>query len=258
MGRFEGKVCIVAGGARGIGAQACRDYVAQGGRVVIGDVNEELGNPLAVEIGAGAIYHKLDVTRPDSCREAVERAVGQFGGVHHLVNCAMKMEPGPLLELELKKWNALLELVLTGTFLMCQAWGRWVIEHGQGGAIVNLSSLAGVQPYSMAGSYSTVKAGLLTLTGQLALEWAGHRIRANAICPGTIETPATAYLQDPEIRKGRAQVTPLGRVGQPEDVSNLIMFLLSDEADYITAAKVDIDGGVGMSIFNQMPGRKWG
>ncbi len=257
MGRFDGKTCIVAGGARGIGAKTCEFYAAEGGCVVIGDVNEELGEELATLIGVQAVFQRLDVTDPDSCREAVERAVGEFGSADHLVNCAIKMDPAPLIDLKLESWKLVVDIGLTGMFLMCQAFGRWAIENERAGSIVNLSSNAGVQPYGMSGAYSTVKAGIIMLTQHFAIEWAGKKIRANVICPGHTETPLTAYLQDPEIKKARSEVTPVGRVGQPEDIANGILFLLSEEADYITAARLDIDGGLTSSIFNHMPGRKW-
>ena len=102
-----------------------------------------------------------------------------------------------------------------------------------------------------------VEAGIIMLSQHFALEWARKKIRVNVICPGHTETPLTSYLQDPEIRKGREAVTPWGRVGQPEDIAHGILFLLSDEADYITATRLDIDGGLTKSIFDHMPGRKW-
>ncbi len=257
MGRFDGKVCIVAGGARGIGGKTSEFYAEQGGRVVIGDVNEELGEELAAKIGDSAVFQNLDVTDPDSCRAMVERAVSEFGAADHLVNCAIKMDPAPLIDLKLESWKLVVDIGLTGMFLMCQAWGRWAIENERSGAIVNLSSNAGLQPYGMSGAYSTVKAGIIMLTQHFAIEWARKKIRANVICPGHTETPLTAYLQDPEIKKGRSEVTPVGRVGQPEDIASGVLFLLSDEADYITAAQLSIDGGLTQSVFNHMPGRKW-
>ena len=133
-----------------------------------------------------------------------------------------------------------------------------MIGNGRSGAIVNLSSMAGVQPYGMSGAYSTVKAGIILLTQQFAIEWARKKIRANVICPGHTETPLTAYLKDPEVKRGRSEATPLGRVGQPEDIAHGICYLLSDEADYITATRLDIDGGMLQSIFNHLPGRTWG
>ena len=258
MSRFDGKICLIAGGARGIGAKTAEMFAEEGGRVVIGDVNQDLGHELAGRLGAGtAVFQSLDVTNPEDCRAAVDRSVLEFGGLDALVNCAIKMDPGPLLDLSLESWKLVVDIGLTGMFLMCQASGRWMIEHGRPGTIVNLSSNAGIVPYSMSGAYSTVKAGIIMLSEQLALEWARKKIRVNVVCPGHTETPLTTYLQVPEIRKGREEATPWGRVGQPEDIAHGILYLLSDEADYITATRLDIDGGLTKSIFNHMPGRKW-
>jgi NAD(P)-dependent dehydrogenase (short-subunit alcohol dehydrogenase family) len=258
VSRFKGKVCIVAGGARGIGGKTAEMYAAQGGCVVIGDTNEELGHELAGRIGEGrAVFQPLDVCDQASCRAVVERSVKEFGALDHLVNCAIRMSPGALAELSLESWNLVVDIGLTGTFLMCQAAGRWMLAQGRSGAMVNLSSNAGVQPYGMSGAYSTVKAGIIMLSQHFAIEWASKKIRVNAVCPGHTETPLTAYLQDPEIKRARSDVTPLKRVGQPEDIAHGILFLLSDEADYITATRLEIDGGLTKSVFNHMPGRKW-
>lgn len=259
MGRFEGKVCIVAGGARGIGGKTAEFYAAEGGRVLIGDVLEEEGRALAAKLGPGrALFQRLDVTDPASCRAAVERAAAGLGGVDHLVNCAIRMAPGPLVDLAPEGWRLVVEVGLHGTFFMCQAFGKWMIAQGRPGAVVNLSSSAGLAPYTLVGAYSTVKAGIIMLSQQLALEWARKRIRVNAVCPGHTETPLTAaYLADPEVRRGRAEVTPWGRIGRPEDIAHGILYLLSEEADYVTAARLDIDGGLTRSVFNHLPGRKW-
>jgi NAD(P)-dependent dehydrogenase (short-subunit alcohol dehydrogenase family) len=258
MARFDGKICLIAGGGRGIGGKTAEFFAAQGGKVVIGDVNAELGRELAGKIGADkAVFQPLDVTDPESCKAAVARAVDEFGGLDYLVNCAIKMAPGALKDLPLADWQLVVDIGLTGTFLMCQAAGNWMLDNGRPGAMVNLSSNAGVQPYGMSGAYSSVKAGIIMLSRHFAIEWARQEIRVNVVCPGHTETPLTSYLQDPEIKKARSEVTPVGRVGQPEDIANGILFLLSDEADYITATQLDIDGGLTKSIFNHMPGRKW-
>ena len=259
MARFTDKVCIVTGGASGIGAKTAEMFAEQGGKVVVGDVNDELGNEVCLGIGADdAVYMHLDVTDPDACQAAVELAVERFGSVDCVVNSAVKMAPGMLKDLPLENWNTMVNVGLTGTFLMTQAAGRWMIDSERGGSIITMSSVGGRQPYGMSGAYSTVKASLIMLARHFAIEWAGYGIRVNAICPGHTETPLTAYLQDPEIKKARSEVTPLQRVGQPVDIANGIMFLLSDEADYVTAAVLDIDGGVSRTVMNHMPGRKWG
>ena len=258
MARFTDKVCIVTGGASGIGAKTAEMFVEQGGKVVVGDVNDEMGMAVCEGIGAGnAAYIHLDVTDPEACQAAVEFAVEKFGGVDCVLNSAVRMAPGLLKDLPLENWNVMVNVGLTGTFLMSQAAGRWMIDNGRPGSIVTLSSVGGRQPYGMSGAYSTVKAALIMLAKHLAIEWAGSGIRVNAVCPGHTETPLTSYLQDPEIKKGRSELTPLQRVGQPVDIANGILFLFSDEADYVTAATLDIDGGLSMTVMNHMPGRKW-
>jgi glucose 1-dehydrogenase len=209
-------------------------------------------------IGAdNAVYMHLDVTDPDACQAAVDLAVERFGGVDCVLSSAIKMAPALLKDLSLEDWNTMVNVGLTGTFLMTQAAGRWMIDNARGGSIVTVSSVGGRQPYGMSGAYSTVKASVIMLARHFAIEWAGNGIRVNTVCPGHTETPLTAYLQDPEIKRARSEVTPLGRVGQPVDIANGILFLFSDEADYVTAAALDIDGGVSMSVMNHMPGRKW-
>ncbi len=257
MPRFTDKVCIITGGASGIGAKTAQMFAEQGGKVVIGDVDDALGQEVADGIGDGARYMDLDVTDPAACQAAVDFAVAEFGAVDCLLNSAIKMAPGMLKDLSLEDWNTLINIGLTGTFLMTQAAGRWMIDNGRPGSIVTMSSVGGRQPYGMSGAYSTVKAAAIMLAQHFAIEWGTHQVRVNAVCPGHTETPLTAYLQDPEIKKGRSEVTPLKRVGQPIDIANGILFLFSDEADYITAAAIDIDGGLNKTVMNHMPGRRW-
>lgn len=259
MFEFGDRVCIIAGGARGIGAKTAEFYVRQGGRVVIGDTRRDQGEALTEHLGAeAAAFYPLDVSDARSCSDLVTHAVARFGGVDHLVNCAIVQRPGPLVELAEDAWREVLDVGLTGTFLMCKAFGRWMLDNARQGAVVNITSMAAEQPYAGAGPYSTVKAGTAMLTYQLGLEWAAEGIRVNACAPGHIETPLTAYLQDPEIKRARSEATPIPRVGQPEDVAAAILFLLSDEASYVTATQLMIDGGVTKSMFNHLPGRSFG
>lgn len=257
MAKFENRVCIVTGGASGIGAQTAIQFAKAGGKVVIGDINDELGEALAHSIGANAAFLHFDVSDADDCARAVDYAVDTFGSLDCVLNSAVRMAPGALKDLSLQDWNSLINVGLTGSFLMTQAAGRWMIDNGRKGSIVNVSSLGGRHPYGRAGAYSTVKAAVIMLAKHFAIEWAEYGIRINTVCPGHVETPLTVYMQDPAIKQGRADVTPLQRVGQPEDIANAVMFLMSDEADYITAATLDVDGGVSSSIMNHMPGRKW-
>lgn len=257
MRQFDGKVLIVTGGARGIGEAAARAFVQRGGRVVLADIDAERGRALALEIGHAAIFQKCDVRDPSDCHVVVQRAAAAFGTIDCLINSAIKMAPAPLADLAFEDWRTVVDVGLTGTFLMTQAFGRWMLAHGRPGAVVNLSSMTGDHPYSSAGAYSTVKAAVRMLGDHFAIEWARKGIRVNTVAPGHIETPLTAYLKDPTIRAGREAVTPLGRIGQVEDVVGGILFLLSDEARYVTATTLVIDGGVTKSIFNHFPGRTW-
>jgi len=257
MRKFEGKVALVTGGARGIGERTAIDFVRNGGSVVIGDVNQDLGQALARGIGEAATYFPLDVTDPDSCVAFVAEGIGRYGRVDYLVNSAVRIKSGPLLDLSLSDWEEGLRVGLTGTFLATQAFGRELVKAGRPGAVVNLSSIGGRFPYSGSGAYSSVKGAIVRLTEQFALEWASHGIRVNAVAPAHVETPLLVYLKDPDVKRTRSAVTPLGRVGQPEDISSAILYLLSDEASWVTATTIDIDGGLGKSIMNHLAGRKW-
>ena len=262
MSRFSDKVAIITGGASGIGKKTAEMFVEQGGKVLIGDIDEDAGKVVSLEIAekfgkdsVGYIY--LDVSNPEHCKSAVDFAISEFGSINCLLNSAIKMAPGMLKDLSLKDWNTMVNIGLTGTFLMTQAAGRWMIKNKTPGSIVNMSSIGGRQPYGMSGAYSTVKAAVIMLAEHFGIEWGGHNVRVNSICAGHTETPLTAYLKDPEIKKGRSEVTPLQRVAQPIDIANGILFLFSEEADYITATALDIDGGITKSVMNHMPGRKW-
>jgi NAD(P)-dependent dehydrogenase (short-subunit alcohol dehydrogenase family) len=258
MSSFTGKTAIVTGGASGIGERVAEDIVVQGGNVVIGDVNSDLGKKLSARLGTTkAKFIKLDVTQSSDCRQAVETAQSVFGGLDFLVNGAITMNAKPLIELSEAAWRKTLDVGLTGTFLMSQAFAACLLREKRPGAIVNISSIGGQHPYGGAGAYSTLKGGMTLLTEQMAIEWAQYGIRVNAVAPGTIETPLTAYLTDADIRESRKQAVPLGRIGQPADISNGILYLLSDAASWVTATTLTIDGGVSRSLFNYMKGRKW-
>jgi NAD(P)-dependent dehydrogenase (short-subunit alcohol dehydrogenase family) len=258
MSSFTSKTAIVTGGASGIGGRVAEDIVAQGGNVVIGDVNGDLGRKLSSRLGdAKAKFIELDVSRASDCRQAVEAAQSAYGGLDFLVNSAITMNAKPLIELSEAGWRKTLDVGLTGTFLMSQVFAGHLVREKKPGAIVNISSIGGQHPYGGAGAYSTVKAGIALLTEQMAIEWAQYSIRVNAVAPGTIETPLVSYLKDPDIRESRRKAVPLGRIGQPADISNGVLYLLSDAASWVTATTLTIDGGVTRSLFNHMKGRKW-
>ena len=258
MYSFKDKVLMVAGGGRGIGGQVARDFVAAGGKVAIGDINSSLGRQLAFELGPdGSMFFPLDVTVEESCKDFVAETQKAFGRLDCLVNSAISINAGTLLDMSVADWKKTIDIGLTGSFVMARSFVAALLETERPGAIVNMSSVAAFNPYSGTGSYSTVKASILHLSDLMAIEWSRYGIRVNAIAPGTVETPLTAYLQDPEIRRVRSETIPLGRVGQPADVSGAVLYLLSDAAAWVTASTLVIDGGVNASLMNHIPGRSW-
>ena len=258
--RLEGKVALVTGGGSGIGAESARRFAAEGAAVVILDLNEAGARSVASSIedaGGTVVAAATDVSDEGAVAAVVTATIERLGRLDVVMNNAIQMAPGLLLDISLAEWRRLLRVGLDGTFLVSTTAARAMRELGNGGSIINLSSTAGLAPYTGAGSYSTCKAAIIMFTKQAALEWAPYKIRVNAICPGHVETPLTAYLQDPEIRAGREAVTPLKRVGQPDDIAAAALYLACSDSGWVTASSMVVDGGMLETMFEHMPGRKW-
>lgn len=255
--RLEAKSALITGGGSGIGAEIARLFVAEGARVAIVDRDADAAAAVAAAVGEAVVPYVADVTDEQALIAAIDDAATRFGGLDVGVCSAIAMSPGPLLELSTADWKRLVDVGLHGTFVAGREIARHMVDRGRGGSIINLSSNAGLAPYPGAGAYSSTKAAVIMLSKQQGIEWAEHGIRANAICPGHVETPLTAYLQDPEIRAGRTAVTPLGRIGQPRDVAAAALYLASEESSWVTSTALVVDGGIVASIYNHMPGRKW-
>ncbi len=237
MGRVDDKVALISGGARGMGASDARMLVAEGAKVVIGDILDDEGKALADELGDAARYVHLDVTDPEQWKAAVATAVGEFGKLNVLVNNAGTVALGPLKTHDLKKWQQVLDVNLTGTFLGMQA----VIdsmEAAGGGSIINISSIEGLRGAPWVHGYVASKWGVRGLTKSAALELAPQKIRVNSIHPGFIRTPMTKHLPDDMV------MAPLGRPGTPEEVATFVLFLASDESSFATGAEFVMDGGL--------------
>jgi 3alpha(or 20beta)-hydroxysteroid dehydrogenase len=242
MGRVDGKVALISGAARGLGAAYARMLVGEGAKIVIGDILDKEGKALADELGESARYSHLDVTQPDDWKTAVATVLHDFGTLNVLVNNAGIVALGQLKSFELAKWQKVIDVNLTGTFLGIQAAVEPMTAAG-GGSIINVSSIEGLRGAVMMHPYVASKWAVRGLSKSAALELAPHKIRVNSIHPGFIRTPMTKYLPDNIL------TIPLGRPGDSNEVANFVLFLASDESSYATGAEFVMDGG----LINDVP-----
>lgn len=244
MGRVDGKVALLSGGAQGMGAAHARMLVGEGAKVVIGDILDEKGKALADELGDAARYVHLDVTQPDDWEAAVSTALNDFGALNVLVNNAGIVALGQIGKFDMAKWQKVIDVNLTGTFLGMQAAVEPMKAAG-GGSIINVSSIEGLRGAVMVHPYVASKWAVRGLTKSAALELGPHNIRVNSIHPGFIRTPMTKHFPDDMV------TTPLGRPGQSDEVATFVVFLASDESSYATGAEFVMDGG----LVNDVPHR---
>ncbi len=237
MGRVDGKVAIISGGAQGMGEAHARLLVAEGAKVVISDILDEKGNALADELGEATRYVHLDVTQPEEWQAAVALAVNEFGSLNVLVNNAGIVNGSPIAKFRLDKWRQILDVNLTGTFLGIQASVDAMIAAG-GGSIINVSSVEGLRGAPWAHGYVASKWGVRGLAKSAALELAPHKIRVNSLHPGLIRTPMTEGIPEDMVKM------PLGRAADPYEVATFVLFLASDESSYATGAEFVVDGGL--------------
>ncbi|HJT93270.1 MAG TPA: glucose 1-dehydrogenase [Mycobacterium sp.] len=248
MGRVDGKVALISGGARGMGAAHARMLVAEGAKVVIGDILDDEGKALADDIGAAARYVHLDVTEFDQWTAAVSTATEEFGTLNVLVNNAGIVALGPLKSLDVAKWQNVLDVNLTGTMLGIKASIEPMTAAG-GGSIINVSSIEGLRGAAWVHSYVASKWAVRGLTKSAALELASSKIRVNSIHPGFIRTPMTKHLPEDMVQ------APLGRPGTPDEVATFVLFLASDESSFATGAEFVMDGGLVADVPHRaMPG----
>lgn len=241
MGRADGKVALISGGARGMGASHVRALVAEGAEVVAADILDDDGKALAEELGAAARFVHLDVTQPDQWRAAVETAVNEFGALNVLVNNAGILNGNTLQNFPLADWQKIIDINLTGTFLGMQAAVEPMIVAG-GGSIINISSVEGLRGSPGLYGYVASKFGVRGLAKAAALELAPHNIRVNSIHPGMIRTPMTAGIPEDFLQ------IPLGRAADPGEVSACVVYLASDESSYCTGAEFVVDGGLTVGV----------
>lgn len=220
-----------------MGAAHARALVAEGAKVVLGDILDDEGKAVADEIGASARYVHLDVTQPDDWQAAVDTALADFGTLNVLVNNAGIVAGAPLQKFDVAKWQKVIDVNLTGTFLGMRAVIDPMIAAG-GGSIMNVSSIEGLRGAPWAHPYVASKWAVRGLAKSAALELAPHNIRVNSIHPGLIRTPMTANLPEDLV------TIPMGRPAEPEEVSTFVVFLASDESSYSTGSEFIMDGGL--------------
>ncbi len=249
MGRLDGKVALISGGARGQGAAEARMFASEGACVVFGDILDDDGRMVEAEIrelGGQATYVHLDVTSEADWAAAVNRAVSEYGKLDVLVNNAGIVLGRTIEEMTVEEWDRLFDVNAKGVFLGTKA-SLGAMRDAGGGSIVNISSTAGLvgNDYNLAG-YSSTKGAVRLFTKSTAIQHARDGIRCNSVHPGPIDTPMLV-----ESRRGRGaltdeqqrQRTPLGRIGRPEDIAFAVIYLASDESSFVTGSEVVVDGG---------------
>lgn len=245
---FENKVCVITGAAQGIGEVYSKAAADRGAAVVVADIDVENGQRVANEIindGGHAIFAKTDVSSPESCEAMAAAAKDAFGGIDYLINNAAiygDMEMLPLLEVPIDYYNRFMSVNMNGCLFVTRAVYPSMAERG-GGAIVNQSSTAA---WSCSGFYGIAKLGVHGITINLARELGPRNIRVNAVVPGPIDTEATRKVIPSEMVQGILRAMPLSRMGKPEDLVGTCLFLLSDEASWVTGQTWAVDGGMAM------------
>ena len=238
-GRLDGKVALISGGARGQGEAEARRFVAEGAKVVIGDILEAEGKAVADDLGDAAVFVPLDVTDESSWAAAVAEAEERFGPVSVLVNNAGILSFGQLDRVKRGEYERLIQVNLVGVLLGMQAVVPSMVKAG-GGSIVNISSTSGLQGLPFVGAYGSTKWAVRGPSKSAAIDF-GHRgIRVNSVHPGGIDTPMVAGTSGDAPYYKRL---PVSRMGTPDEVANAVLFLASDEASYVTGAELAVDGG---------------
>jgi 3alpha(or 20beta)-hydroxysteroid dehydrogenase len=246
MGRLDGKVALITGGARGMGAEDSRLFAAEGATVVLTDVLDDLGAETASQI-EGASYQRLDIRNEAEWQAVVDQVMSDHGRIDVLVNNAGVDLVKKLLATTIEDFERVTDINLRGTFLGMRTVAEAMIKAELPCSIVNISSVAGLQGLANHAVYSASKFGVTGLTKSAAKEWGRYGIRVNSVHPGLIETAMTADMRsftDPEVRKQVERTVPLRRMGKASDIAKLALFLASDDSDYCSGQAYIVDGGV--------------
>lgn len=247
-GKLEGRVAVVTGGGSGIGAATVRRFAREGASVIVADLSGTRAEKISREVtaaGGKARQLKMDASDPEGVQAAIQLALDTYGRLDVMFNNAGFAELSSIEDTTLESWNRVLAVTLTSTFLGIK-YSIPIMRQQGGGAIVNTASISGTRgDYGLA-SYNAAKAGVINLTRAAAMENARHKIRVNCVCPGAINTRAPELLagnRADEFRRLQAAAAPLGRMGEPEEIANTVLFLASDESSFITGEAIIVDGG---------------
>ncbi len=247
MGRLDGKVALITGAAGGMGLAASKLFVEEGARVVMTDVAEDAGRAAAEEIGDAAAFTRADVSTSADAEAMMRFAVETFGGLHVVYNNAGVVLPNDVgvVETDEETWDRTMSINLKGVWLGCKFGIPAIIGSG-GGSIINVASFVALMGAATAQiAYTATKGGVLSMTREIAVEYARRGVRANALCPGPIETPLLLQLFADEAAKQRRLVhVPMGRLGQAEEVVRAALWLASDESSFMTGSAMVVDGGI--------------
>ncbi|HMK99713.1 MAG TPA: SDR family NAD(P)-dependent oxidoreductase [Acidimicrobiales bacterium] len=241
MGELDGARALVTGGGSGIGRATCRRMVAEGATVAVLDVEKDRAEEVAAEVGGLPL--SVDVTDTEALKDAVDQATTRLGGLSLVFANAGWSTMAGIAEWDPAEWDRIVRINLGGVWATMRAAAPHLLAGG-GGAIVSTASISGTRPSAGEAPYATAKAGVVALTASAALEYAPH-IRVNAVAPGMIRTGLTSVLLDLQGMTGHYErITPLDRIGTPEDVADVVVFLCSERARFVTGQTVVVDGGM--------------
>ncbi|MFT7598613.1 MAG: NAD(P)-dependent dehydrogenase (short-subunit alcohol dehydrogenase family) [Acidimicrobiales bacterium] len=256
MGRLDGKVAVITGGASGIGEATVRRFVAEGAKVLIADMQEERGQQVAAELGDAAAFQATNVSKETDIQDAIADAVDRWGRLDVMFNNAgFGGALGPISSIDESEYDMTMDVLLKGVFFGIKHAAPIMSEQGSG-SIINTASICGIQSGYGPHIYSVAKAAVIALTETTSLELAEHDVRVNAVCPGFTVTPLAvgkAGADDDRLDKMRdsaAESQPIKRVGEADDLANMVLFLASDESTWVTGQAHVVDGGL-------MAGKPW-
>jgi len=261
VNRIEGKVALVTGGASGIGRATCQTFAREGAKIIIADINQEGASETAGGIGDNALAYPLDVTQENQWQQVISTSLDRFKRLDIVVNCAGIGSSNNFEETDLADWNNMIAVNLTGVMLGCKYGIKGMKSGNNGGSIINMSSLGGLIGAPDVVAYCATKGGVTLLTKSVALHCAQHKlnIRCNSVHPTYVDSEmldpiAEVFGSHEAMITAMAEEVPIGRIAQPQDIANAILFLASDESAMVTGAALVVDGGQSAGIYGKHSG----